>query len=115
MMNTPPDVRGTVNIGNPGEFTIWELAGITMTRYDGDARLRRPRHCPWACVPACGGVTARLRRRLIAWRNASSPSGRPIDLLRRSAAKAGSSASEPRRARRNLLAGKDRNPPDFVL
>jgi hypothetical protein len=39
------------------------------------------------------GVTTRLRRRLIASRNASSPSGRPINSLRRSAAKAGSSAS----------------------
>jgi hypothetical protein len=38
------------------------------------------------------GVTTRLRRRLIASRNASSPSGRPINALRRSAAKAGSSA-----------------------
>jgi len=37
-------------------------------------------------------VTTRLRWRLIASRNASSPSGRPINSLRRSAAKTGSSA-----------------------
>ncbi len=26
MLNTPPDVTGPVNIGNPGEFTVQELA-----------------------------------------------------------------------------------------
>ena len=85
---------------------------------------RRPRHRPWACVPTCGGgVTARLRRRLIASRNASSPSGRPINSLRRSAAKAGSSASRcrqgssprrparPRRPHGAAQAGKGRADP----
>ena len=41
--------------------------------------------------PLAGGDA--VRRRLIASRNASSPSGRPINSLRRSAAKAGSSPS----------------------
>jgi UDP-glucuronate decarboxylase len=30
MMNTPPDVTGPVNIGNPGEFTIRELAQLVI-------------------------------------------------------------------------------------
>jgi UDP-glucuronate decarboxylase len=30
MMNTPPDVTGPINIGNPGEFTIRELAQLVI-------------------------------------------------------------------------------------
>ena len=45
------------------------------------------------------GVTRRLRRRLIASRNASSPSGRPINSLRRSAANV---ASRPTSRRSGL-------------
>lgn len=30
MMNTPPDVTGPFNLGNPGEFTMLELAQLTV-------------------------------------------------------------------------------------
>ena len=30
MMNTPPEVTGPINIGNPGEFTIRELAELVI-------------------------------------------------------------------------------------
>ena len=30
MMNTPPDVTGPFNLGNPGEFTMLELAQLTI-------------------------------------------------------------------------------------
>ena len=30
MMNTPPEVTGPINIGNPGEFAIRELAGLVI-------------------------------------------------------------------------------------
>jgi UDP-glucuronate 4-epimerase len=30
MMNSPPDFHGPVNIGNPGEFTVLELANIIL-------------------------------------------------------------------------------------
>jgi UDP-glucuronate decarboxylase len=30
MMNTPPDVTGPINIGNPGEFTVRELAELII-------------------------------------------------------------------------------------
>jgi UDP-glucuronate decarboxylase len=30
MMDTPPDVTGPINIGNPGEFTIRDAAELVI-------------------------------------------------------------------------------------
>ncbi len=39
MMNTPPDVTGPVNIGNPGEFTIRELAELVIELTASSSKL----------------------------------------------------------------------------
>jgi hypothetical protein len=74
------------------EIECFYIPGITATRPTLPLLRWRARHRPWACVPAWGATT-RLRRRVIASRSASSPSGRPIDSLRRRAGRAGSSGS----------------------
>jgi UDP-glucuronate decarboxylase len=42
LMNTPDDVTGPMNIGNPGEFTIKELADLVveMTKSDVPIEVR---------------------------------------------------------------------------
>ena len=40
MMASPPEVTGPVNIGNPGEFTILELAEAVLRLVGGRSRLR---------------------------------------------------------------------------
>lgn len=39
MMDTPPEVTGPVNIGNPGEFTIRELAELTIELTGSKSKL----------------------------------------------------------------------------
>jgi UDP-glucuronate decarboxylase len=39
MMNTPPEVTGPINIGNPGEFTIRELAEMTIELTNSNSKL----------------------------------------------------------------------------
>jgi len=39
MMNTPPEVTGPINIGNPGEFTIRELAEVVIELTASKSRL----------------------------------------------------------------------------
>ena len=39
MMNTPADVSGPINIGNPGEFTIKELAELTIELTDSRSKI----------------------------------------------------------------------------
>jgi UDP-glucuronate decarboxylase len=39
MMATPPDVTGPINIGNPGEFTIRELAELVVELTGARSRL----------------------------------------------------------------------------
>ncbi|MBQ9777146.1 MAG: SDR family oxidoreductase [Lentisphaeria bacterium] len=41
MMNTPEDVTGPVNIGNPGEFTILELAETVIELTDSKSKIVR--------------------------------------------------------------------------
>lgn len=41
MMNTPDDVTGPVNIGNPGEFTILQLAELVIKLTDSKSKLIR--------------------------------------------------------------------------
>ena len=41
MMNTPDDVTGPVNIGNPGEFTILQLAEMVIKLTDSKSKLIR--------------------------------------------------------------------------
>ncbi len=41
MMNTPDDVTGPVNIGNPGEFTILQLAEMVIRLTDSKSKLIR--------------------------------------------------------------------------
>lgn len=40
MMNTPPEVTGPINIGNPGEFAIRELAGLVIEITRSKSQLR---------------------------------------------------------------------------
>ena len=40
MMDTPPDVTGPINIGNPIEFTILELAALVIEMTGTDSRLK---------------------------------------------------------------------------
>ena len=43
MMNTPDDVTGPVNIGNPGEFTILQLAELVIELTGSRSKIvRRP-------------------------------------------------------------------------
>jgi nucleoside-diphosphate-sugar epimerase len=43
-MNTPADVTGPINIGNPKEFTILELASLVIELTGSHARVvHRPR------------------------------------------------------------------------
>jgi UDP-glucuronate decarboxylase len=43
LMNTPPEVTGPVNLGNPGEFTILELAEQTLAMTGSSSTIdRRP-------------------------------------------------------------------------
>jgi UDP-glucuronate decarboxylase len=39
LMNTPPDVTGPVNLGNPGEFTVLELAKLVLALTRSDAAI----------------------------------------------------------------------------
>jgi len=39
MMNTPPDVIGPINIGNPAEFTIRELAETIIELTSSSSKL----------------------------------------------------------------------------
>jgi UDP-glucuronate decarboxylase len=41
MMNSPADLTGPVNIGNPAEFTIMELAEKVLAKIDGGSKLAR--------------------------------------------------------------------------
>ena len=41
MMNTPDEVTGPVNIGNPGEFTILQLAEMVIRLTDSKSKLIR--------------------------------------------------------------------------
>ena len=41
MMNTPDDVTGPVNIGNPGEFTILQLAEMVIRLTDSKSKIIR--------------------------------------------------------------------------
>ena len=41
MMNTPAEVTGPVNIGNPGEFTILQLAELVIELTDSKSRIVR--------------------------------------------------------------------------
>ena len=40
-MNTPDEVTGPVNIGNPGEFTILQLAEMVIRLTDSKSKLIR--------------------------------------------------------------------------
>ncbi len=39
MMNSGPDVTGPINLGNPGEFTIGELANIVIKKTNSDSKI----------------------------------------------------------------------------
>jgi UDP-glucuronate decarboxylase len=39
MMNTGSDVTGPINLGNPGEFTISELANIVIEKTNSDSKI----------------------------------------------------------------------------
>ena len=39
LMNSPPDVTGPINLGNPGEFTIAELADLVIEMTDTSASV----------------------------------------------------------------------------
>jgi UDP-glucuronate decarboxylase len=39
LMNTPPDVTGPVNLGNPGEFTMLELAKLVLALTNSNAPI----------------------------------------------------------------------------
>jgi UDP-glucuronate decarboxylase len=41
MMDTPEDFTGPVNIGNPGEFTILELAEMIIRKTGSSSRIER--------------------------------------------------------------------------
>ena len=41
MMNTPDDVTGPINIGNPGEFTILQLAEMVIKLTDSKSKITR--------------------------------------------------------------------------
>jgi UDP-glucuronate decarboxylase len=44
LMNTPPDVTGPINLGNPKEFTILELASLVIELTGSRSRIvHRPR------------------------------------------------------------------------
>ena len=65
MMATPDEVTGPVNLGNPGEFTILELAELVLELVGGSSRIvRRP-------LPADDPKQRRpditLARKLIDW------------------------------------------------
>ena len=72
MMDTPHDVTGPINLGNPGEFTIRELAekviAATGSRLDArsSSRCRRT-------IPCSAGPTSR-------WRGSSSAGSPGITL-----------------------------------
>lgn len=40
MMNTPPDVTGSINIGNPGEYTILQLAELVIELTAAKSKLK---------------------------------------------------------------------------
>ena len=42
LMNSAPDVTGPVNLGNPGEFTMLDLAKKVLTLTGSDAPDREP-------------------------------------------------------------------------
>lgn len=54
LMNTAPDVTGPVNLGNPGEYTMLELAELVLGIVDGSSPIEYPplpqddpkRRCP---------------------------------------------------------------------
>lgn len=39
LMNTPPDITGPINLGNPGEFTVRELATIVIELTNSKSKL----------------------------------------------------------------------------
>ncbi len=39
MMNSGPEVTGPINLGNPGEFTIRELANIVIEKTNSDSKI----------------------------------------------------------------------------
>ncbi len=39
MMNSGPEVTGPINLGNPGEFTIGELANIVIEKTNSDSKI----------------------------------------------------------------------------
>jgi UDP-glucuronate decarboxylase len=39
MMNSGPDVTGPINLGNPGEFTIGELANIVIEKTNSESKI----------------------------------------------------------------------------
>ena len=39
MMNSAPEVTGPINLGNPGEFTIGELANIVIEKTNSDSKI----------------------------------------------------------------------------
>jgi UDP-glucuronate decarboxylase len=39
LMNTPEDFTGPCNLGNPGEFTILQLAELVLEMVGGDSKL----------------------------------------------------------------------------
>jgi UDP-glucuronate decarboxylase len=39
LMDTPPDFTGPVNIGNPGEFTIRQLADLVLEKTGSRSKL----------------------------------------------------------------------------
>jgi UDP-glucuronate decarboxylase len=39
MMDTPKEITGPINIGNPGEFTIKELAELTIELTNSNSKL----------------------------------------------------------------------------
>ena len=86
MMATPPDVTGPINIGNPGEFTIRELAELSLNSLDRSRNL-----CSAPCPGRPQAVSARYPPRsrdfrLVANRTAARGSHEDHPLFRDDAA-----------------------------
>jgi UDP-glucuronate decarboxylase len=65
LMNTPPDVTGPVNLGNPGEFTMLELAKLVLALTDSNAPIEE--HPLPSDDPARRKPDITSARRLLGW------------------------------------------------
>jgi len=109
LMESPADLAGPVNLGNPGEFTIKELAALVLELTGSRSKLAYlplPQDDPRQRRPDIAQATERLGwQPTVALREGLLDTIRYFDRLLSSAANAVSDARVPARSRRRVPAG----------